>query len=350
MKSRLPKAVASCLLKAKESALLAVEVYNKPATKFKSGGYVVLMCIAWTSLLHAIFLKRKLNPIYREKNSRRYKKIDGELQFWELKTCVGKYFTDTQNPIRKNIEFFIPLRNKIEHKFMPEIDSTIFAECQAFLLNFDKVIEQEFGIYHCISESLSFALQMFPSMRQHYSSVQSKKETLNVMDWINNYRSTISTDILDSGEYAFKAFLIQVANHDSAECLPIQFIAYDKLSDDEKRNVSRVAALIKNKKVNVANANLLNPGEVVQKVQEGLGNPKVNRGKRQVDKFNLDTHTRCWKKYNVRPGRKDTNPELTNNKYCVYDERNENYGYTAAWVDFLINKMRDEDEYKSLFN
>jgi len=350
MRPRLPKAVANCLLKARESALLAVEVYNKPATKFKSGGYVVLMCIAWTSLLHAVFLKKKIKPIYKEKNSRRYKRVDGELQFWELKTCVSKYFTDTQNPIRKNIEFFIPLRNKIEHKFMPEIDSVVFAECQALLLNFDKVIEKEFGVYNCISESLSFALQMFPSQRFHYSSVQSKKDTLNVIDWINNYRSSISTDIINSGEYAFKAFLIQVANHDSSECLPIQFIAFDKLTDDEKRNVSRVAALVKSKKVSVANANLLNPGEVVQKVQEGLGNPKVTRGKKQVDKFNLDTHTRCWKRYNVRPGKKDPHPELTNNKYCVYDERNENYGYTVAWVDFLIDKMQDEHEYNSLFN
>lgn len=349
MRNRLPKQVLNCLQKARESALLAVEVYNKPATKFKTGGYVVLMSIAWTSLFHAIFLKRKQNPIYREKNSRRYKRVDGELQFWELKTCVGKYFSESQNPIRKNIEFFIPLRNKIEHKFMPEIDNDVFAECQAFLLNFDKIIEKEFGLYYCISESLTFALQMFSSQRPHCSAVQSKKDTLNVLNWINNYRSAISTDILNSGEYAFKAFLIQVANHDSAECLPIQFIAYDKLSDEEKKNVSRVAALIKSKKVNVANVNLLNPGEVVKQVQTGLGNPKITRGKRQVDKFNQDTHTRCWKKYKVRPNKSDPNPELTDNRYCIYDERNENYGYTPAWVKFLIAKMQDIDEYKSLF-
>lgn len=30
--------------KALDSALLSVETYNKPAVKFKSGGYIVLMC------------------------------------------------------------------------------------------------------------------------------------------------------------------------------------------------------------------------------------------------------------------------------------------------------------------
>ena len=40
MSKRLPFEVKQMLSKARESALLAVEVYNKPATKFKSGGYV----------------------------------------------------------------------------------------------------------------------------------------------------------------------------------------------------------------------------------------------------------------------------------------------------------------------
>ena len=62
----LPKQVKNFLDKAIDSALLAVETYNKPAVKFKSGGYIVLMCIAWTSLLHAIFAKKKIKPIYKE--------------------------------------------------------------------------------------------------------------------------------------------------------------------------------------------------------------------------------------------------------------------------------------------
>lgn len=67
MSKRLPFEVKQMLSKARESALLAVEVYNKPATKFKSGGYVVLMTIAWTSLFHAVFIRKKIKPIYKEK-------------------------------------------------------------------------------------------------------------------------------------------------------------------------------------------------------------------------------------------------------------------------------------------
>jgi hypothetical protein len=41
----LPRQVKAALEKARDSALLAVEVYNKPAVKFKSGGYITLMVI-----------------------------------------------------------------------------------------------------------------------------------------------------------------------------------------------------------------------------------------------------------------------------------------------------------------
>ena len=43
------------LEKAKESCLLAVDIYNKPKTSFKSDAYIILMNIAWTSLFHTIF-------------------------------------------------------------------------------------------------------------------------------------------------------------------------------------------------------------------------------------------------------------------------------------------------------
>ena len=63
----------------------------------------------------------------------------------------------------------------------------------------------------------------------------------------------------------------------------------------------------------------------MEKVQSALGNPTIIRGKKTVDKFNLDTHTRCWKKYRVRPENRDANPERTNATYCVYDAMNK-YG------------------------
>lgn len=349
MSRGLPKKVKTSLNKAIDSALLAVEVYNKPATKFKSGGFVILMIIAWTSLFHAIFFRKKIKP-FRKKSNKRYERRDGDYVYWELKECLNEYFKDDQsNPVKVNLELFIPLRNMIEHKSMPEIDSDLFAECQAMLINFDDILAKEFGEKYCIKESLSFSLQLFPSSNQLPSP--NTKDSKNVVDFIEKYRSSISHEVIESGQYSFKAFLFQVANHNSKDALPVQFIQYDKLSDEEKKNAKRVAALIKTKNRPVSNVNLMKPGEVVSKVQSALGNPKIANANGELkDKFHMGIHTCCWKYYKVRPRKGSDYPEDTKSEFCVYDTMNKNYGYTQKWVKFLIEKMQDEKEYNKVIH
>ena len=302
----LPRQVKAALEKARDSALLAVEVYNKPAVKFKSGGYITLMVIAWTSLFHAVFFRKKTKP-FRRKANKRYEKIEGDFKYWELDECLRQYYgADTSNPVRKNLEFFIPLRNKIEHRSMPQLDASIFGECQAMLLNFDEMLEQEFGTKYCLRESLSFSLQLFPSSESLIDAVRHNPATKPVVDFIQQFRSTISPDITASGKYSFKAFLIQVANHKSQNALP--------------------------------------------KVQQGLSNPKVLRSGKEVDKFNLDVHRRCWRKFKIRPPTGSQNPEATDWKFCIYDEMHKDYGYTPAWVKLLVEKLKDEAEFESLYD
>jgi hypothetical protein len=350
MSRGLPFNVKQCLEKSRDCALLAIETYNKPAIKFRSGGYIVLMVIAWTSLFHAILFRNRIKPFYRIKNSTRFVKRDGDFYYWELNECIKQYFqNDTENPIRKNLEFFIPLRNKIEHKSLPEIDPDLFAECQALLLNYDKILEIEFGVDYCIRESLSFSLQLFPSSNNLAEAIKSNPDAKKVKEFINKYRSTLTTDILESGQYSFKAFLLQVANHKSADALPIQFVKYDELNDDEKRNINRIAALVKVKERPVSGKDLLMPAKVVELVQLGLGNIKFIKNKKVIDKFNHGTHAICWKKYGVRPENGDAIPSNTNTQYCIYDEPTGQYRYTKSWAGFLIEKMQIDDEYNSLF-
>lgn len=346
----LPRATKSALEKARDSALLAVEVYNKPAVKFKSGGYISLMVIAWTALFHALFFKRKRKPFYKKENGR-YVKIEGDFKYWELDECLRQYYTtDTGNPVRKNMEFFIPLRNRIEHRSMPELDASIFGECQSMLLNFDEMLEKEFGKKYCLRESLSFSLQLFPSSESLVDAVKHSPETKPVVDFIQQFRSTISPDVTASSKYAFKAFLIQVANHKSEHALPIQFVHYDKLSEEEKSQLGRLVTMVKFKEVPVSNLNTIKAGEVAKKVQQGLGNPQILRNGKQVDKFNLDTHTRCWRKYKIRPPGDSSKPQETDWNYCIYDKMHNDYGYTQAWVDFLIEKLKNKKEFEALYH
>ena len=62
-----------------DSALLALEVYNKPRTPFRSKAFITLMIIAWTRLFHA-YLNTTIGDkfYYKRKNSNRYIIKDGE--------------------------------------------------------------------------------------------------------------------------------------------------------------------------------------------------------------------------------------------------------------------------------
>lgn len=105
------------------SALTAVETYNRPRVQFRIENYIILMIIAWTKLFHAYFQSEiGERYFYKEKNGR-YKKIDGERKAWELTECIKEYqkmrkpYPNLTDPVVANLRFFIGIRNKIEHRY-----------------------------------------------------------------------------------------------------------------------------------------------------------------------------------------------------------------------------------------
>ena len=99
--------------------------------------------------------------------------------------------------------------------------------------------------------------------------------------------------------------------------------------------LQRVTALIREKKVPVVSRGLLKPTAVKDRVQVCL-----------PFEFNMDTHTKSWKHYRVRPPTDSERPEITKPEFCIYDELPEGYGYTDAWVKFLCRKLADPVEYE----
>ncbi len=234
---------------------------------------------------------------------------------------------------------------------MPEIDSDIFGECQALLFNFDRYLEKEFGEGYCIREALTFSLQLFPSRESLANAIKTNTVAKDIFAFINNFRSSISSDVLESGNYSFKAFLIQVVNHQNSEALPIQFIQWDKLDDNEKAKAKKVIAIVKQKHTDIPiiNSDLIKAKYVVEKIQEALGNKKVKRGNKEIDYFNMTTHTRAWQKYKIRPIGNSKHPSKTNNDFCIYDKAHNDYLYREKWIEFLIEKFTNENEYYSLY-
>lgn len=339
----LPLEVKALLAKARESAVLAVETYNRPSASFRSGAYIVLMVIAWTSLFHAMFLRRNIKPYHRKPNSKRFQKIDGDYKRWEFAECVRQHFKNDNPPIRKNLEFFVGLRNKIEHRSMPALDADIFGECQAMLLNFEDTICSEFGDRYAINGGLSLALQSsrFGTKQKPPAGKSQAARTFSlVKSYIDQFRSSLSTEVYSDLAYSFKVYLVpKVGAHASKEAVAVEWVKYDPTKPEEMKQYEKVVALIKPKEVRVANLDLLKPSEVAKKVAVAIGRP-----------FNVSHHhVICYRHFNARPKTGAADPKACDTRYCVYDAAHRDYLYTQEWVEHLVKSLSDNATYEFLF-
>ena len=185
------------LEKSIKSALLAVEIYNKPTVEYRTEGFIVFMNIAWTSLFHAIF----------DNNSIKYKfklKDTGEEKFYELGKCLSVYSGPLQKVIKANLDFLTKLRDIIEHRIMPDLDDDVFGECQACLYNYEMLLSDNFGSNYQIRNSLAYSLQF----SKKYSSQQLKVRRTydlssynSIKEFIEQYRSNLEPEIFQSPHY-----------------------------------------------------------------------------------------------------------------------------------------------------
>jgi len=241
------------LKNARESSTLAIGVYNNPSTAFRSRGFIVMMNIAWMSLFHAIFLKKKIKAFYRDpKHKGRYLKVDGEYCAWDLKKCAKEYFKkDMASPIFANLTFFIKIRNKVEHHHAPEVDTYIFGECQSYLINFEEIMVKEFGSKFALAETLMFSLQYsrIRTAEQLKAIKKPQAKHLKILkSCIDQFRSELNPMVLSNPEYSFKVFLIpKPANRQSAGDIAMEFIKFDPNDPDQMKKYEHLVTLIKEK-------------------------------------------------------------------------------------------------------
>jgi hypothetical protein len=324
-----------------DSALLAVVIYNKPRTMFRSEGYITLMVIAWMKLLHAYFNRTIGDRYYYRLKSGRYDRVDGERKAWEWSTSVKEY--NKLNPSKQlseavtaNLQFFIGLRNKIEHRHVAkrEVDTLIFGECQSLLYNYENVLVELFGEEHAINENLVYSLQ-FSQMRTQEQETASKKirskEVQEIRADIDNYRSSLPSEVFDSQEYSVKLIQIPKISNTNRNDVAVEFVRWSELSEEDKATYDQLVAIIKEKvvKKEAANAGKLKPGDVLEQVEARCG-----------VKINFTVHKCLYYVFSIRPiSEKDRDPFDTDTTYCHYDEAHGDYIYQESWVDFIVNTL-----------
>lgn len=346
MAKKLPRLTQDHLLKCQLCTSAAVEAYNKPGRRFRTAQYVVLIVMAWTALFHAIFYRRQRRPWYRKRTSGkgtgiRYVKVDGEPKHWDLTECMKQYFGSQDSPVRRNLEFLVGLRNKIEHRHLPELDASLYGECQAALLNLEALVVSEFGQKYAMADQLAVSLQfseIVPPEKRRAARVLASKQAKSVRDYIERFRGNLPSDVLTSMKYSFNVFLVpRVANRESAADAAVQFVKVDEASPEELDRLEKLNVLIREKHIPIANLDLLKPSKVVEAVQA-----------RVPYEINMTCHTDAWRYFGARPRGGDGSPERTRSEYCVHDSAHGDYLYTGAWVEKLVREFSDAERFETV--
>lgn len=317
--------------------LLAVQVYNNPLVTFRTPGFVVHMVIAYTALFHSIFERNGIEYWYKNDDGTP-KIIDGDNYAWDISECVKYYFGGNISPESENLKFFINIRNKIEHRFIPALDITFSGKCQSLLMNFETLLINEFGQFFALGNNLALALQ-FSLYSQEQQKVLKKIQSdhyESVRKYSDAYDDALPDTITQSMNYSFRAFLIpKIGNHAKSSDIAIEFIKYDPNNKDDMDKYEKQVAFIREKQVQVADQGKLKATDVVKQVRNLTGLS-----------FNTSHHTNAWKMYKIRP--EGYKADGCNTKFCQFSEAFKQYVYTEAWVKFLCEKIRNSDEFAKI--
>ena len=329
------------LAKSREAALAAVRVYNDPLAVFRTETFIMLMVAAWNSLFQAVLERARADYYERDEQGAQIL-MEGRakvLGTWQL---VQRALADNEyRDVRANLDFFLKLRNQIAHRYLPALDVAVTGEAQAMLLNFEELLTAQFGEEAALGDRLAVPLQL--SGFRNDNALRSLRKAqaqlpTDVAEFLARHRADLDDRILESPRYCLQIFFVPVtANRERSADAVVRFVPPDKVTPEIEEQLAKMGVVTKRRITPVVSADLLRPAEVVNLVAERL-----------PYRFTMNTHTRCWQHYGVRPRSGAGEPEATDDRYCRWDRLMPGYGYTQAWVDKLVRNLSKADEYKAV--
>lgn len=322
----------------KAEALLAVDAYNRSGERRSLEAFVVHMHLAWLYLLQACLLRDRIDFRYRQKDGRHFVKVDGEPKTWELARCVAWRWPNDNDPIRQNIEFFIGLRNKIEHRYEAAVAAAVAGHAQAHILNYEGELVAQFGEEESLGQSLRFPVFISTLTPQGVEAVKQLRARVpaKAVRYLAEFHERLDPSVAEDQRFEFRIHLVPQIGPRSEADMAIKFIPLDQLDARTLKALAKVGKTglvgIRLKERPVKNLKLHRPREIVEIV------------KKEVPSFNMATFVRKWKEHAIRPPAGAADPYATDEKYAVYDELHRDYAYTDAYAKKLVREAKEELE------
>lgn len=328
---------------AKHEASLAVELYNSARQPRSLEAFFVHMHLAWQFLLHAEFEQNGVDYKYRD-SSGRIVRIDGEPRTWELQRCINHRFRP-DDPVRQNLENTVKIRNRVEHRWQKEFAIATGGFAQSLILNFESEVCSQFGQQHSMGEILRFPLFVETFTPEGVERIKKALKSLpaGLRRLLASFHADVDERIANDQQYEFRVHLVPQMGPRTDSHISLNFVRENDLTDEQRQALTLLGeagtVIVRERERLIINSNLMRPNEVARRVNAEI-----------PFKFGLySSFPRMWKHLDVRPIAGSTNPERTNERYCIYDRAHGDYLYTEAYVKKLVSILRDADAWRTIF-
>lgn len=328
-----------------QEACLAVRLYNDPFEPRSFESFVIHMHLAWLYLLHAQFERNKIDYRYWDPNKKnRLKKVDGEPKRWELERSVQERWKNKNSPVKANIQMFIRLRNRLEHRHA-QVDEALMlylsGHAHSLLINYEEELTDKFGKDRTLATHLRLPLFIGTFTEEGERSLKKFKENLpkDIQKFLTTYEAGLDTSITSSSQYELRLrATLELAPKDP-DALAIQFTHYDDLDENQKKAIEQLGrrgqVITREKKQNVSGHGRLLPAAAAKKIEARI-----------PFKFGTTHFAGAWKIKQWRPRKDSSNPYRTNTDFCEYDEPTNSYRYKESCVRTLVKECSTEEGFK----
>lgn len=284
-------------------------------------------------MLHARFERDGADYWYRNQQTGRRVRIDGEFKTWELARCIRQIFPNQDHPVRRNVEFFIGFRNKIEHRYEQLLESVVAGKCQSLIMNYEHTLVDTFGEVEGLADRLRFPVFLSSLSDAAVTALKEAHKRLpkRLTSYVEEYDAMLTDDVRADYRYDFRVHLIPQTGPKTEADVAMRFIRLEDLPEEQQDQLENVRTVVRDRQVAVSNVDKHRPGYVCAKVSEALG----------VKFTPSSDHVRAWRHYGVRPASGEANPTRTDSRYCVWDEAHGDYVYTDAWIRHLTDDLAD---------
>jgi hypothetical protein len=330
------------LQEARRQATTAIDFYNRSGDKRSFSDFVIHMHLAWQNLLHAEFERRKTNIYFREANGHYKRDKTGQKVSWDLTTCLKKEFAD-RDPTRLNIEFFVGLRNSIEHRFQDAILIATAAQSHASVINFERELITRFGTEYSLGDELRFPVFVQSLTPEGMDEQRKLRKQLPQVtrSYITSFEASIEDTLREDLRYEYRVQLIPLKGPKTDADLAFTFVNTNALTREQVQELAAGAktgtVIVAEKQKSVGLLEELLPKAATAAIAERI-----------PFRFNLHHFTKLRHAHRIGPA-VGVKRESGDGVFCIFSKPHQNHLYTRAYVDRCVGELATRENWVALF-